>query len=163
MRHFAGFQLAVRHQVCDRAAPDVEPSVSAFLAVPDKTRTANADYGSSSSEACRSLWPPRGQEGHKSTQWRQPMTAEALSTHPLAGAPSTASGDLLTAEDVAALLRVTPAWVYAQTRRKRIPHLRLGRYVRYRREALDAWMTEVETSSSSSVARHGSGSLAALR
>jgi excisionase family DNA binding protein len=56
--------------------------------------------------------------------------------------------DLLTAEEVAALLRVTPAWVYAETRRQRIPHLRLGRYVRYRREALEAWMKQVEASSS---------------
>ena len=53
--------------------------------------------------------------------------------------------DLLTAEEVAALLRMTPAWVYAQTRRRRIPHLRLGRYVRYRREALEDWMRQVES------------------
>lgn len=30
---------------------------------------------------------------------------------------------------------VTRAWVYAETRRNVIPHLRLGRYVRYRRAA----------------------------
>jgi excisionase family DNA binding protein len=51
---------------------------------------------------------------------------------------------LLTADQVAALLQVTPAWVYAETRRRRIPHLRLGRYVRYRRSALDVWMRETE-------------------
>src|ERR1700693_3119393 len=56
-------------------------------------------------------------------------------------------GDLLTAEEVAALLRVTPAWVYAQTRRQRIPHLRLGRYVRYRRDALVLWMERLEAGS----------------
>jgi excisionase family DNA binding protein len=59
---------------------------------------------------------------------------------------ATAPRDLLTADDVAALLRMTPAWVYEQTRRNRIPHLRLGRYVRYRREALELWMREVEGS-----------------
>ncbi len=53
---------------------------------------------------------------------------------------------LLTAEEVAALLQVTCAWVYAETRRHRIPHLRLGRYVRYRRRALEAWMREIEQS-----------------
>lgn len=53
-------------------------------------------------------------------------------------------GDLLTAEEVAALLRVTPAWVYAETRRQRIPHIRLGRYVRYRRDALARWMDQLE-------------------
>ncbi len=57
------------------------------------------------------------------------------------------SDRLLTADEVAALLRVTPAWVYAETREHRIPHLRLGRYVRFRQSALLAWMEEVERSS----------------
>jgi excisionase family DNA binding protein len=90
------------------------------------------------------------------------MTVQPLSTEGLSAAPSS-RGDLLTAEEVAALLRVTPAWVYAQTRRHRIPHLRLGRYVRYRREALDAWMTEVESSSSSPSGSRARRDLAALR
>jgi excisionase family DNA binding protein len=51
---------------------------------------------------------------------------------------------LLTADEVAALLRVTPAWVYAETRGHRIPHVRLGRYVRYRRDALAEWMRQLE-------------------
>ncbi len=56
-----------------------------------------------------------------------------------------AHGDqLLTADDVADLMRVTRAWVYAQTRRNALPHLRLGRYVRYRRSAIEAWMQAVE-------------------
>lgn len=55
-----------------------------------------------------------------------------------------APGELLTAEEVASLLRVTPAWVYAETRRHRIPHIRLGRYVRYRSEAIGLWMDELE-------------------
>jgi excisionase family DNA binding protein len=52
--------------------------------------------------------------------------------------------DLLTAGEVALLLRVTPAWVYAQTRARRIPHLSLGRYRRYRRSAVLAWIEELE-------------------
>jgi len=63
-------------------------------------------------------------------------------------AESSPAGDnLLTADEVAALLQVTPAWVYAETRRRRIPRLRLGRYVRYRRSALEGWMDEMERSS----------------
>jgi excisionase family DNA binding protein len=58
--------------------------------------------------------------------------------------------DLLTAGEVATLLRMTSAWVYAETRRNRIPHLRLGRYVRYRRSTIVAWMSEVEASSGAS-------------
>lgn len=38
--------------------------------------------------------------------------------------------DLLTAAEVASLLRMTSGWVYAETRANRIPHLRLGRYAR---------------------------------
>ena len=61
-------------------------------------------------------------------------------------APTADSGeDLLTAAEVAALLRMTSGWVYAETRAKRIPHLRLGRYVRYRRSAIEQWMGEIET------------------
>jgi len=46
------------------------------------------------------------------------------------GAPQLGFDPLLTAEDVAALLRVSKAWVYAETRAQRIPHVPLGRYVR---------------------------------
>lgn len=54
---------------------------------------------------------------------------------------------LLTAEEVASFLRVTRGWVYAETRARRIPHVRLGRYVRYRRSAVEAWVSELEASS----------------
>ena len=60
---------------------------------------------------------------------------------------------LLTAEDVAELMRVTRAWVYAETRRNAIPHLRLGRYVRYRRSAIEAWMRAVERGPGAATAR----------
>jgi excisionase family DNA binding protein len=53
-------------------------------------------------------------------------------------------GGLLVASEVAALLRVTTAWVYAETRANRLPHVRLGRYVRYRAAAIDAWIAEEE-------------------
>jgi excisionase family DNA binding protein len=58
---------------------------------------------------------------------------------------------LLTADDVAALLQVTKAWVYAETRAKRIPHVPLGRYVRYRRSAVLAWIAALERQSSRGV------------
>jgi excisionase family DNA binding protein len=54
---------------------------------------------------------------------------------------------LLTADEVAALLRVTKAWVYAETRAKRIPHVPLGRYVRYRRSAVLQWIAALERGS----------------
>jgi excisionase family DNA binding protein len=45
--------------------------------------------------------------------------------------------ELLTVDDVAALLRVTKSWVYEHTRSRgaprseRIPHVKIGKYVRF--------------------------------
>ena len=58
--------------------------------------------------------------------------------------PSRRHDELLTADEVAAILRVTRAWVYSETRRGAMPHVRLGRYVRYRRDALETWVREIE-------------------
>lgn len=54
---------------------------------------------------------------------------------------------LLTADEVAEMLRVTRGWIYAETRARRIPHLRLGRYVRYRESAVREWMERLEVAS----------------
>jgi len=51
---------------------------------------------------------------------------------------------LLTADEVASLLQVTRSWVYAETRAQRIPHVPLGRYVRYREDAIHAWIEQLE-------------------
>ncbi|MBA3380812.1 MAG: helix-turn-helix domain-containing protein [Actinobacteria bacterium] len=61
--------------------------------------------------------------------------------------PSRRTDPLLTADEVARVLRVTRAWVYTETRACRIPHVRLGRYVRYRRSAVEAWVAELEAAS----------------
>jgi excisionase family DNA binding protein len=51
---------------------------------------------------------------------------------------------LLTADDVAASLGVSRDWVYSEVRAARIPHIRLGRHVRFRSESIDAWILESE-------------------
>src|SRR3954464_10779885 len=51
---------------------------------------------------------------------------------------------LLDAAEVAALLGVPKSWVYAETRAGRLPHVRVGRYRRYRRDALNAWIADHE-------------------
>ena len=51
---------------------------------------------------------------------------------------------LLTAEQVASLLGVSTAWVYEQSRLGRIPTVTLGRYRRYRAEAIAQWLEELE-------------------
>jgi excisionase family DNA binding protein len=52
---------------------------------------------------------------------------------------------LLEAWEVAAWLGVKEGWVRERTRRGEIRHVRLGRYVRYRRESIMAWIEETET------------------
>ncbi len=52
--------------------------------------------------------------------------------------------DLLTLEEVAAWLRVPRSWIYERTRKGQIPHLKLGKYLRFRRNALTAWLANQE-------------------
>lgn len=52
----------------------------------------------------------------------------------------TVNEELLTVEDVAPLLKVRPEWVYAAVRRGDFPHVKVGRYIRFTREQVDAWI-----------------------
>jgi predicted DNA-binding transcriptional regulator AlpA len=63
------------------------------------------------------------------------------------GAPS----QLLTPEQLAEQLGVTTNWVYARSRewissngRRGIPTVKLGRYCRYRQDAIDRWTQQLE-------------------
>ena len=47
---------------------------------------------------------------------------------------------LLTVDDVAEILQVPRTWVYAQSRDGDLPTVRLGRYYRYRRPDVLAWV-----------------------
>jgi len=49
---------------------------------------------------------------------------------------------LLTANDVAELLAVPESWVRGATREGRLPHLALGRYRRYSRQAIEQWLKD---------------------
>ncbi len=51
---------------------------------------------------------------------------------------------LLTAEEVAELIGMGVDWVYAESRRGRIPTVKLGRYRRFRREAIELWLRQLE-------------------
>lgn len=46
---------------------------------------------------------------------------------------------LLTPSDVADLLHAKKSWVYEAPRAGRIPHVKLGRYVRFEAEQVDRW------------------------
>ena len=49
---------------------------------------------------------------------------------------------LLTADELAERLGMKTEWVWAQARAGRIPHVRLGRYRRFRESAVEAWLRE---------------------
>jgi excisionase family DNA binding protein len=53
---------------------------------------------------------------------------------------------LLTADEIAERLGMKTEWVWAQARAGRIPHVRLGRYRRFRESAVEEWLREIETS-----------------
>ena len=46
----------------------------------------------------------------------------------------------LTAKEVARLVQVPISWIEEQTRRGLIPHIKLGRYRRYRRDQIVRWL-----------------------
>jgi excisionase family DNA binding protein len=49
---------------------------------------------------------------------------------------------LLTASEVAELLSVPESWVREATREQRIPYIALGRYRRYARAQIAAWLEQ---------------------
>ena len=65
---------------------------------------------------------------------------------PAAEPPSSEVHELLTVDDVAALLRVSKSWVYEHTRTRavphaeRLPHVRIGKYVRFDARAVRAYL-----------------------
>ena len=52
------------------------------------------------------------------------------------------SDRLLDAHEIAELLNVKESWVREATRDGRLPHLKLGRYRRYRLSDIQSWLDE---------------------
>jgi excisionase family DNA binding protein len=72
--------------------------------------------------------------------------AAALASHLAQHLAELSAGDfgrsLLNAEQAGALLGVPATWVLAEARARRIPHVRLGHYVRFEAAALEHWWRE---------------------
>ncbi len=47
---------------------------------------------------------------------------------------------LLTLKDAETLLKVPRSWIYERTRKGEIPHVKLGKYLRFHRQELLAWI-----------------------
>ena len=61
----------------------------------------------------------------------------------LLAVPSEFGEELLTVSQIASALKVPVSWVYERTRRSgsdRIPHLKLGKYLRFRWSAVRQWL-----------------------
>ncbi len=56
---------------------------------------------------------------------------------------------LLDAAEVSELLAVPESWVREHTRNGSLPRIQLGRYIRYRREAILAWLESQEEADAS--------------
>lgn len=56
--------------------------------------------------------------------------------------PSPLSEPLLDAQAAAALLSVRPSWIYEAVRTGRLPHLKVGRHVRFLRSDLERWVID---------------------
>lgn len=52
------------------------------------------------------------------------------------------SEPLLTAKEAAVLLSVRVSWVYEATRDGRLPHIHVGRHIRYIKTDLETWVNE---------------------
>ena len=49
----------------------------------------------------------------------------------------------LTVQEAADLLRVPVSWLYERTRTNSVPHVKLGKYLRFDRDELVAWLNEL--------------------
>ena len=56
-------------------------------------------------------------------------------------AKTVAADELLTLDEAAALLKVPKSWIYERTRKGAIPHLKLGKYLRFPRATLLQWVS----------------------
>jgi excisionase family DNA binding protein len=54
--------------------------------------------------------------------------------------PTATASDLMTPAEAAAYLRVRPSWVYEAARGRRLPHIKVGRHLRFLQADLDAWL-----------------------
>ena len=73
-------------------------------------------------------------------------TTLGLAVDHAAEPPSSELHELLTVDEVAALLKVSKSWVYEHTRTRKVacadclPHIRIGKYLRFDERDLRAYM-----------------------
>jgi excisionase family DNA binding protein len=76
---------------------------------------------------------------------RDPSRPPAITEIRLPTPPPRGMDRLLAADELAERLGMKTEWVWAQARAGRIPHVRLGRYRRFRESAVEERLREIET------------------
>jgi len=69
--------------------------------------------------------------------------AENLLQFPVENNSPQEISDLLTIDEVAALLKVPKSWIYERTRRRgldRLPYIKLGKYLRFEESGIRAYL-----------------------
>ena len=51
---------------------------------------------------------------------------------------------LLTVEEIASILNVKQSHIYTLTSQKRIPHIKMGKQLRFRESAINKWLKDME-------------------
>jgi excisionase family DNA binding protein len=52
--------------------------------------------------------------------------------------------EFITVNELADYIRVKPIWVYQKTRKGEIPHLKIGKMLRFRRSTIEEWLKSKE-------------------
>jgi excisionase family DNA binding protein len=60
----------------------------------------------------------------------------------------------LTIEEAAVLIGVKKSWLYERTRTNAVPHMKIGKYLRFDREELLAWLDQFRRDGKSASAVH---------
>lgn len=72
------------------------------------------------------------------------MSGDVMSTRPVDvaenGSQEALAEPLLDAVAAARLLSVRPSWIYEAARAGRLPHLKIGRHIRFLRSDLESWV-----------------------
>jgi excisionase family DNA binding protein len=86
--------------------------------------------------------PIKGRERLVWGEKADPFDKRAMvgTTTALGSDASTETARLLTADELASRLGVQPSWVNKAARANRIPHVRVGRYRRFRWPDIEAWL-----------------------
>ena len=79
---------------------------------------------------------------HKDIEAIARQVAERLLLLPKGKTPASECDEVFDVKALATYLKVKPRWVYDHVTENSIPFIRVGRYIRFSRASIDAWLNE---------------------